>query len=203
MKPLAFVPLSFAAASFAALASFQAYATPPTSIKFPLTVSPGAKNCLPHAQGTVVVHTYTQVENMEVVVWGLPPKTDFVLFNIQVPNAPFGLGWYLGDILTDATGVGVTNVVGRFNMGTFIVSPGVADVPDVFQGGPFPEAKTGVKTAPINIYHLGVWFNDHNDALTAGCPGTETPFTSNHDAGIQVLNTATFPNKAGPLVNLQ
>ena len=140
---------------------------------------------------------------MEVVLYGLPPNTDFVLFNIQVPNAPFGLGWYLGDIFTDGTGTGVTDVVGRFNVGTFVVSPGVAPVPNVFPGGPFPEAKTGVTTAPINMYHLGVWFNDHNDALKAGCPGTQTPFTSNHDAGIQVLNTATFPDTKGPLINLQ
>jgi hypothetical protein len=30
-----------------------------------------------------------------------PPNTDFVLFNIQVPNAPFGLAWYNGDIVTE------------------------------------------------------------------------------------------------------
>jgi hypothetical protein len=197
MKPC--VAIMAACATFVAV---QAQAQP-TTIKFPLTVSPGAKACLPKAYGQVFIHTYNQIENMEVVVHALPPNTDFVLFNIQVPNAPFGLGWYLGDILTDSNGLGVSNVAGRFNIGTFIVSPGIAVVPDVFQGGPFPEAKTGVKTAPINIYHIGVWFNDHNDAIKAGCPGTETPFTSNHDAGIQVLNTGTYPDAKGPLINLQ
>src|SRR5271165_6517960 len=94
---------------FAALAPIQAYAAPPETIKFPLTVSKGASTCLPKAWGTVIDHTFGNVENMEVVLYGLPPNTDFVLFNIQVPNAPFGLGWYLGDIFTDGTGTGVTN----------------------------------------------------------------------------------------------
>ena len=51
---------------------------------------------------------------------------------------------------------------------------------------------------PVQIYHLGIWFNSPADAVKAGCPGTATTFTSNHDAGIQVLNTATFPAAQGP-----
>ena len=62
------------------------------------------------------------------------------------------------------------------------------------------QSKTGAVTnGPVQIYHLGVWFNTPADAVKAGCPGTATTFTSNHDAGIQVLNTATFPDDAGPL----
>jgi hypothetical protein len=30
-----------------------------------------------------------------------------------------------------------------------------------------------------------------------------TPFNGEHDAGIQVLNTANFPEEAGPLRNLK
>ena len=119
MKPFAVI-----AAAFAALAPMQAYAEEPvTTITFPLTVSPGAKNCLPKAEGTVKVHTLGVVETLDAVIEDLPPNTDFVIFNIQVPNKPFGLAWYNGDILTDAKGVGVTHLVGRFNIGTFIVSP--------------------------------------------------------------------------------
>jgi hypothetical protein len=106
-----------------------------------------------------------------------------------------GLSWYNGDILTDDTGTGVINVVGRFNMGTFILSPGAVPSPQVFPDN----STTGAMTAPVQIYHLGIWFNDPNDAIKAGCPGTVTPFTSNHKAGIQVLNTAKFPNDKGPL----
>src|SRR6516165_5637279 len=82
-----------------------------TTFTFPLTVSPGAATCLPNARGVVIDHTFGNVENLEVVVQGLPPNTDFVLFVIQVPNSPFGLAWYNGDILTDDTGTGVINVV--------------------------------------------------------------------------------------------
>jgi hypothetical protein len=111
------------AASLAALAPIQAHAV--QTIQFPLTVSAGASTCLPKAQGTVTLHTFGSFENMEVVIQGLPPNTDFDLFVIEVPNKPFGLVWYNGDILTDASGTGVINVVGRFSIGTFVMSPGV------------------------------------------------------------------------------
>jgi hypothetical protein len=176
-----------------------------TTLTFPLTVSPGARACLKDAEGVVIDHTFGNVENLQVVVHNLPPNTDFVLFVIQVPNAPFGLAWYNGDILTDDFGTGVINVVGRFNIGTFIVSLGAVPSPDVFPAPPavLADSKTGAVTnGPVQIYHLGIWFNTPDDAVKAGCPGTATPFTSNHDAGIQVLNTATFPNDAGPLFHV-
>ena len=176
-----------------------------TTFTFPLTVSPGAQGCLPDARGVVIDHTFGNVENLQVIVFGLPPNTDFVLFVIQVPNAPFGLAWYNGDILTDDTGTGVINVVGRFNIGTFIVSLGAVPSPDVFPAPPavLANSKTGAIThGPVQIYHLGVWFNSPDDAVKAGCPGTATTFTSNHDAGIQVLNTATFPDNEGPLSHI-
>jgi len=115
-----------------------------------LTVSPGAATCLKDAGGVVIDHTFGNVENLEVIVHGLPPMTDFVLFVIQVPNAPFGLAWYNGDILTDDTGTGVINVVGRFNIGTFIVSLGAVPSPDVFPAPPavLANSKTGAVTNP-------------------------------------------------------
>ena len=84
-----------------------------TTFSFPLVVSPGARDCLPFAQGVAIDHTFGNVENLTVIISNLPPNTDFVLFIIQVPNAPFGLAWYNGDILTDDTGTGVINAVGR------------------------------------------------------------------------------------------
>jgi len=176
-----------------------------TTFTFPLTVSPGAATCLPNAKGVVIDHTFGNVENLNVTVRGLPPNTDFVLFIIQVPNSPFGLAWYNGDILTDDTGTGVINAVGRFNIGTFIVSLGALPSRDVFPAPPavLANSKTGALTnGPVQIYHLGIWFNTPEDAVKAGCPGNATPFTSNHDAGIQVLNTATFPDNEGPLFHV-
>jgi hypothetical protein len=53
------------------------------------------------------------------------------------------------------------------------------------------------------MYHLGLWFDSAADAAKAGCPATPTPFNGEHYAGIQVLNTATFPDLQGPLLSLQ
>jgi hypothetical protein len=202
-------PYVLLAASVAALAPIRAYANPPKTIQFPMVESPGAKaaGCLLKAGGTVTDHTFDEFENLEVVVHDLPPNTEFDLFSIEVPNAPFGLSWYIGDIVTDATGTGVGNFVGRFNVETFVISPGVPTTPppDVFHSPPanVPEATVGIKTNPVQLYHLGLWFNSEDDAEKAGCPGTHTPFNGEHNAGIQILNTATFPDTPGPLFNLK
>ncbi|HEY8095639.1 MAG TPA: hypothetical protein VIE65_06030 [Methylobacter sp.] len=206
------------AASLATLLPTQAFAQDQArstglkkeSITFPLTVATGAKGCLPNAQGTVTDISLGPVESLTVVVQGLPPNTAFDLFNIEVPNAPFGLAWYLGDIETNTKGKGVGHFIGRFNIETFIISPGVPLLPDgkppqVFSKPPavVAEATVGIQTDPVQIYHLGLWFNSADDALKAGCTPTHTPFNGEHNAGIQVLNTATFPQNAGPLINLK
>ncbi len=203
MKTSAILALLMASAAFLPI---QASASSKT-VAFPMIKSKGPAASCPNTlqpSATVIVHTFGTFENLEVFVKGLPPNTDFVIFNIQVPNAPFGLAWYNGDIMTDANGNGVTNLVGRFNKGTFIVSQKALPSANVFPSPPgvLPQSTTGAKVDPVQIYHLGIWFNDHNDAAKAGCPGNETPFTSNHDAGIQILNTGNFPDNEGPLFHL-
>src|SRR5215472_12393530 len=64
-----------------------------------------------------------ELATVNTAVRGLPPNTGFDLFSIEVPNAPFGLAWYIGDIVTDSQGIGVGNFVGRFNIETFVISP--------------------------------------------------------------------------------
>jgi len=124
-------------ASVAALASVPASAqSTTTTIEFPMTVSTGAKACLPNASAMVVDHSFGDTENLEVVVHDLPPSTDFDFFIIQVPNAPFGAAWYMGDISTDATGTGVGNFVGRFSSETFIISLGAVPAPNEFPDPP-------------------------------------------------------------------
>jgi hypothetical protein len=83
----------------------------------------------------------------------------------------------------------------------FVPSPNTQPSPP----GALPDSKTGAVTnGPVQIYHLGIWFNTPEDATAAGCKGVvPTPFTSNHRAGPQILNTGTFPNNAGPLLQLQ
>lgn len=210
MKTSAFLTALMVSAAFLPIQA-QAWST---TIEFDMVKSHsiiGSKNkagtnCPFNPSAHVIDHSFGNVENLEVVVKGLPPKTDFVIFNIQVPNAPFGLAWYNGDILTDATGTGVTNIVGRFNSGTFVVSLAALPSPNTIPSPPgvVPDDPKGAKVGPVQIYHLGIWFNDPKDATKAGCTNvTATPFTSNHDAGPQVLNTGTYPDNAGPLLQLQ
>lgn len=166
---------------------------------FKLVVSSGAAACLPHAQGRVTIHDLGPVQNMHVEVAGLPAKTEFATFLLQVPTKPFGLVWYQGDIVTNDHGVGVGDFTGIFSQETFINGPGVAPAPVVFPD----DATTNPATAPIQVYHMGLWFADANDANNAGCPSTATPFDGDHQAGIQVLNTSNFADDQGPLRRLK
>lgn len=166
---------------------------------FKMSVSPGAKACLPKATGTVTLSApNANEEQMHILVTNLPRNVDFDVFLIQVPNAPFGLSWYQGDIQTNSTGTGSVSFLGRFSIETFIVAPGTAPAPVVFHNT-FPDASSNPKTGPVHTYHVGIWFNQRADAFRAGCPITITPFNGIHSAGIQVLNTASFPELAGPL----
>jgi hypothetical protein len=171
-------------------------------VHFKMVVSDGAKSCLPKASAQVTISPGT-VDQMSVSVSGLPPKMDFDFFVIQVPNKPFGMSWYQGDIKTDSRGNGHANFIGRFSIETFVVAPGVAAAPTEFPTSPFPDASQNPMTSPIQMYHLGLWFDSSNDAQKAGCPSTVTPFNGEHNAGIQVLNTSNFPDLSGPLLNVE
>jgi hypothetical protein len=153
---------------------------------------------LPAPRDRVCQHTTGPVEYLSVYVTGLPPNTDFDFFIIQAPTAPFGLAWYQGDLETDSHGNGSGFFIGRFSIETFIVAPGVTSAPIVFHG-PFPDANKNPATPPVQLYHLGLWFNNPSDAQRAGCANTVTP--GEHIAGIQVLNTAQFVS-IGPLAGL-
>jgi hypothetical protein len=159
--------------------------------------------CLPNAKGRVTVHPLGPVENLHVEVSGLPANVDFDFFVIQVPDKPFGMAWYQGDIQTDGNGNGVGDFVGRFSIETFVVAPGAASAPDTFPNGPFPDATINPATNPIQMYHLGLWFNRTSDAAAAGCGSTETPFNGTHTAGVQALSTRNFAPLSGPLSKVQ
>ena len=161
-----------------------------------------AANCLAYARAEVSIHSLGPVEVMDVFVHGLPPDTNFDFFVIQVPNAPFGMAWYQGDIETNKHGRGHQRFVGRFNEETFIVAPGAAPAPAVHNDA-FPDAQINPVTAPVHTFHLGLWFNAPADAVKAGCPGDVTPFNGEHNAGIQVLSTKNFPDGQGPLLNVK
>jgi hypothetical protein len=191
---------ALAALAVAALATTPALAAP-TSFRFNMVRNnAGAlQNALPQASGRVIIESVGPVEIMDVLVSGLRPNTDFDFFVIQVPKAPFGLAWYQGDIETDSQGVGHEIFIGRFSIETFIVAPGTAPAPLVFNNPPFPDASTNPATNPVQLYHLGLWFNRPSDAVSVGALGTVTPFNGEHHAGVQVLNTSNFPDNFGPL----
>jgi hypothetical protein len=172
--------------------------------KFDLERAPGLINfptVAPHARGEVRIRTHGQNNIMDVKVWGLPPNTAFDLFVTQVPNFPFGMSWYQGDIVTNKNGVGSAEFIGQFNIETFMVAPGVAPAPaDPFDDpSRILDAAQNPKTNPIQMYHLGLWFDNPKDVEKLGGPGTVTPFNGEHDAGILVLNTAQFSDTEGPL----
>jgi hypothetical protein len=172
-------------------------------IAFDMVVSQAARNCLPNAQAQVQIESSGTAEEMLISASGLPPNTDFDFFMIQVPNAPFGLSWYQGDLQSDSNGNALQHFKGRFSVETFIIAPGVAPAPQVFNDPPFPDAAQNPATGPVQTYHLGMWFNSPIDAQNNGCANTVTPFNGEHNAGIQVLNTSNFPDDAGPLQQLK
>jgi hypothetical protein len=188
--PAAALALALSGAAVPALAQTN-------NLIFNMVPSAGTESCVPKSKGRVTITTLGGLEeNMHVELTGLPKNTDFDLFVIQVPAAPFGLSWYMGDMLTDGNGTAVADFVGRFNAGTFIVAPGIASAPKTLPD----DATTNPKTAPVQLYHLGLWFDSPADANTAGCGSTVTPFNSTHNAGVQVLNTSNFGQLKGPLL---
>src|SRR5438034_11774789 len=108
------------------------------------------------ATGRVTIRNLAPVHNMHVEVSKLPANTEFTLFVINTPDAPFVPAWYQGDLKTNAIGKGVLDVTGIFSAETFILNPGVPAV-------------------PVNLTHLGIWFADPADAVTAGSSGTVPP----------------------------
>src|SRR2546421_912407 len=155
------------------------------STTFFMVKSAGAVPCLnATAFGRVTISDLGPVQNMHVEVFKLPANTEFTLFVITTPNAPFVPAWYQGDLTTNAVGRGILDVTGIFSDETFILNPGVPAV-------------------PVEMDHLGIWFADPTQAVTAGCPGTVTPFDGDHQAGIQVLNTSNFADANRPLRRIQ
>ena len=177
------------------------------SIQFKMVRSAAAiaGQCLQQAQGEVTIVSQGPVEVMTVDVEGLPPRTEFDFFVIQIPNAPFGLAWYQGDIETNGLGHGHARFVGRFSIETFIVAqpPDGQPAPVVHNKPPFPDASVNPATEPIHTFHLGLWFGSPQDAQAAGCPPTVTRFNGEHNAGIQVLSTRQFGVLNGPLRSLR
>jgi len=170
-----------------------------TSFSIVRSASAIAGNCLADAKGRVTINSLGSVEVLHLEASGLPPKTGFDAFIIQLPNAPFGLSWYQGDLTTDDSGRAVADFIGRFSSETFIVAPGSGPAPVVHP----QDATANPATAPVHTFHIGVWFDSVTAATNAWCPANMTPFNGTHTAGIQALSTRNFSNANGPLRRIQ
>jgi len=151
--------------------------------------------CAPNATAHVQITSQGFAEKMVITVSGLP-STAMDLFIIQVPQKPFGVAWYLGDLTTGSSGTVTKTFISRLNEETFAVATGAAPAPK-----PHGAKDQGANPTfnPIHTFHVGVWFNSPQDASRNHCPTTVTPFNGDHTAGVQVLNSGSFPDGFGPL----
>jgi hypothetical protein len=159
------------------------------------------EGCAEHATASVHVDTSPGfTEKLVIKVSGFKPNTPLVLFAIQVPNAPFGIGWYEGDVAIGASGSVTETFVSRFNIETEAMAPvGVAPAPNTHPGD---DATKNPVFKPVHTYHLGIWFDSVEAAVANGCPANKTAFNGDHTAGPQVLNTGGFKDLAGPLARI-
>ena len=195
------VPVFLACLVFATVAISAGGAPPDRSISFQMVRSAASVNagCVPDAKADVSVTSKGSVEVMNVKAEGLPPKTEFDLFVIQVPNSPFGLSWYQGDVETNGAGKANATFVGRFSIETFIVAPGGG------QPAPTPhpaDADTNPATPPVHTFHLGLWFNSGTDAAAVGCPNVGHAVQRRPHRRSPVLSTQQFAPTEGPLGQL-
>jgi hypothetical protein len=197
----AFAALALISLAFVGLAANGSEAS--TTTQFDMVRSASAQNsgCLPDAVGHVRVQQRGENERMTVSVSGLPANTEFDVFVIQLPDAPFGVAWYQSDLETNSHGQGEVTVQGRFNRETFSLSQGgPGNGSDPTQGVTGPAVKdTNVVFRPTSQFHIGLWFNSAEDAANAGCAGNVTPFNGEQHAGSQILSTRNFPADHGPL----
>jgi hypothetical protein len=186
----------FAAAAFGVGALASGHADAASQFQFAMKRSTGLPaTCAANAKATVKIQTVGFAEKMTVTVSGLKKGTALDLFVIQVPNFPFGIGWYVGDLDLGDSGQVTKTFISRFNDETFAVAIGAVHAPveHPADGNLNPVFK------PIHTFHLGAWFNSPADAVANGCVATVTPFNGEHTAGIQVLSTNGFGDLKGPL----
>ncbi len=110
-------------------------------LTFDMVVSTAATaaNCVPSAKATVTIQADgNTAEKLTIKAEGLPKKTTFDLFVIQVPNAPFGVSWYVGDLETNDSGKASATFISRFSIETFVVSPGPVAAPQTHTAASTP-----------------------------------------------------------------
>jgi hypothetical protein len=182
-----------------AMLSIHAHAAA-TKVTFEMVrSSANITGCLPDATAEVTIKGVKNNQLMKVKASGLAPNTGYDLFVIQIPHAKFGIAWYQSDLETNKKGAGTAVVRGIFSNETFTISQDT-----ITTNGREGTPQTGATFGAVNMYHLGLWFDDPQVPFDLNCePGatepTVTPFNGAQHAGIQVLNTSNFDDNNGPL----
>ena len=152
-------------------------APPAKEVRFSLVPSSDAvKKCLPHAKVNVTVELRTDETGRDVFkvdASGLPPKTSFTTFLLEVPGSPFGAAEYFGDVDTDRYG----KAHAEFEL---IVEEAFAST--IVNG----------KRVRVDLNHVGMWFADpaDDDICFGKGGGPVTPFDGDNEAGVQAFNSA-------------
>jgi threonine dehydrogenase-like Zn-dependent dehydrogenase len=140
------------------------------------------KKCLPHAKVNFKVELRTEETGRDVVrvdASGLPPKTSFTAFFLEVPGAPFGAAEYFGDVDTDQ--------YGRAQVEFKLIAEEA-----------FASTIVDGKRVRVDLNHVGMWFADPaaDDFCLGKGKGGLTPFDGDNEAGVQAFNSANSLPKA-------
>jgi hypothetical protein len=132
--------------------------------------------CLPHLKARVEVELETDQkgrDEFQISASGLPPRTSFTVFLLEVPAAPFGAAEYIGDFTTDRHGRG-------HNTFKLIVAEA------------FSSTIVNGARVRAELNHVGFWFADpaDDDVCFGQGQGAVTPFDGDNEAGVQVMNSA-------------
>src|SRR5688572_6137186 len=123
-----------AVAAILLLAGFGMHQARANNIETQLLRAQGlSPTCAPRAFAQIRVKTQpiagNYAESLKVQIMKFAPFTKFRVFMTQLPNPPYGVSVYLGDVQTNDIGSTHRYFTGRFNKDVFIVAPGSGPAP--------------------------------------------------------------------------
>src|SRR5262249_26789029 len=169
-------------------------------VHFKLAVVPQFADCLrasryeePKVRGTIIHGK--QVDTLILDMDGIKPnltlsifsneRTFFTSAGTKDPNFHgFGLSWYQGDISTGK----------RSDDGHVRIQTILSDETFGFDAD--------ANLAPTNAYHIGIWFDDPETAVSCGFvpnPDKPQPFNGEHNSGPLAFETVPDENGVGPV----
>lgn len=190
------------------ISEYSMKAAVPDEISFSLTANPRFAQCLardpagPAPSAEVTVSRGTANDVMVVELRHFRSGLTFSLFTVQRSQLKsdgtldadfqnFGLAWYHSDIH-----------VGDDGRGEGVVKSILLDDIFGFDADPLPGSATGAPlVAPTHTFHVGIWFDDPQDAVACGFDATKpTPFNGDHKAGPNAMISLPDPaSSQGPL----